>query len=310
MTLLTLFVSLAVLPQERDQTPMFRVAVEAVQVDVFVGRKGKALLGLGPHDFELYDNDVRQKIDLVGVDTLPLSVALVLDTSNSVAGEKLRHLRSAALGFLAGLDEDDRAGIVSFSDWIDRRSGLTADKEKLESTLDGVKAGGATSWHDALFVGLKTVEPEPNRQMVLLFTDGEDTYSWLREEQLHRLVRQSNTVIYAIAKRPPGEKFDMTANVFRRRRELRRTRREEADRTRLLRKLTSDAGGRLLETETPEELRDVFLTILTEMKTRYVLTYRPEGGIDEGWHELEVKVKTRGVDVRARRGYFYESVRE
>jgi VWFA-related protein len=300
---------LALLMPELEQTPVFRVAVEAVRVDVFVGRKGNPVAGLQRTDFELLDDGVRQEIEIVDVDAFPLSVALVLDTSTSMVGKKLGHLRSAALGFLGGLSAEDRASIITFSHWIHRRGLPTVDRRPLERSLDILKAYGATSWHDALFVGLKTVEEEPFRQMVVLFTDGEDTYSWLREEQMRPLVRQSNAVVYAIAKKGrEGGGSGGDHQTLQRNRE--QARRRHARRTRLLRELTGESGGRLLETETPEELRETFLSILSEMNMRYVLTYVPRGATEEGWHRLEVKVRSRGAEVHARRGYFYEVGRE
>ena len=147
---------LALLLPEPEQTPVFRVAVEAVRVDVFVGREGNPIAGLDRADFELFDNDVRQEIEIVDVDAFPLSVALVLDTSTSVAGEELGHLKAAALGFLGGLSAQDRACIITFAHWIHRRSQPTVDRRPLQRSLDILKAYGATSWHDALFVGCDT----------------------------------------------------------------------------------------------------------------------------------------------------------
>ncbi len=62
------------------QPPVFRIAVEAVQVDVYVGRGGKAVTGLTKDDFELFDNGVRQQLDLFNIETVPLNISLVLDT--------------------------------------------------------------------------------------------------------------------------------------------------------------------------------------------------------------------------------------
>ena len=86
----------------------------------------------------------------------------------------------------------------------------------------------------------------------------------------------------------------------------RAARNANAKRTQLLRKLTETSGGRFIETDTTKNLGPIFSTILAEMKTRYLLSYQPREPIREGWHTLTVKVKVRGVDVHARRGYFYE----
>jgi VWFA-related protein len=142
-----------------------------------------------------------------------------------------------------------------------------------------------------------------DRPMVLLFTDGADTYSWLRQEQVIPLVSHSNAVVYAITRNEGAPIPDL--GTTRARERFRQNRRENLRRTRLLLDVTRESGGRLVETSSSSRLREIFLEILAEMKTRYILTYSPPGPVREGWHDLEVKVKRKGVDVQARRGYFY-----
>ncbi len=80
-------------------------------MDVFVSRKGNALLGLTKDDFELFDNGVRQEIEFVRREREPVSVALVLDVSDSVVGTPLNQLKAAADAFLRGLGPSDRAAL-------------------------------------------------------------------------------------------------------------------------------------------------------------------------------------------------------
>ena len=90
------------------------------------------------------------------------------------------------------------------------------------------------------------------------------------------------------------------------RRAWRQRLKEHSEDTRLLRSLTEASGGDLIETPSTAELEKIFLSVLAEMKTRYLLTYRPTSS-EPGWHEVEVKLKGRKADIRARRGYFYET---
>lgn len=265
---------LAAEPQER---PAYRVEVDAVRVDVFVSRNGTAVQGLSRDDFELFDNGVPQEIELVRRDREPLNVALVLDVSDSVAGAPLSQLKAAAHAFLRGLDAVDRAMLVPFSHYIYGRTRLTQDFAALHEGIDGLRAGGRTSWHDALFAGLELLDGSPGRPLVLLFTDGEDTYSWLDEEQLARIVRQSSPVVYAIS---------------------------QDTSSRILGEVARLGGGRLIEAET-DELKAAFQRVLSEMKSRYLLTYHPQGVEQKGWHSIRVELRGRKGEVRARRGYFY-----
>jgi VWFA-related protein len=303
-----LALALAVALVQDTQEPghaIFRVAAHAVRVDVFVGRGGRAISGLTTRDFELYDDRKLQTIESVHVEDVPLSVVLALDSSTSVAGKTLELLRSAASVFVEELSEDDRAALLTFSHHLRLRSPLTSDAAVIERGLAQVEADGATSWYDALFASLEILEPVHDRPMVLLFSDGADTYSWLTEEQLLPVVKQSNAVVYAVTRGDSPSVPDMRTTAERSR--WQQVRREHATRTRVLRKVTDESSGRLVETDSYEHLRALFLEILEEMKTRYLLTYSPPEPVREGWHELEVKVKRKGVDVRARRGYYYEN---
>jgi VWFA-related protein len=293
----------ALAPQE-EQRPVFRVSTEAVQVDVFVGEDGRTVPGLGASDFELYDDGQLREIDSIGVAEMPLNVVLVLDASESVEGATLNHLRRAAADFLDELSPEDRAALITFSHHLSLRSGLASDKVPLKHALQEVEALGGTAWHDALFAALEMLEVVRERPMVLLFTDGADTYSWLHEEQMVPLVNRSNAVVYAISRKEDYPMADM--GTSRGQASFRRNRREHLRRIRLLLDVTGASGGRLIETSSSEQFQQIFLQILAEMKTRYILTYTPPAPVRDGWHDLEVKVKRRGVDVHARRGYYYQ----
>ena len=303
-TSLTLsFFLLLGLPQEPTR-PLFRVSTEVVQIDVFVGKDGKAIPGLGREAFSLYDDGEERDITLVDVATVPLDVTIVLDTSASVAGTKLRNLQSGVHAFIDGLEGKDRAALISFSQHVSLGAGLTSDRAELHDAVDAVSPFGATAWHDALFAGLKTVEGATHRPIVLLFSDGEDTYSFLLDEQLLPLVEHSDAVLYAITpvERRPGPGTASSAG----REQWLSFQEQRSRRTKLLRTLTKASGGRLIETESVDRLQQIFVELLAEMKTRYLLTFEPPHPIRQGWHDIKVKVNVRGADVHARRGYFYE----
>ena len=240
------------------------------------------------------------------MDTAPLSVALVVDASDSMAGRRLLRLQTAAHAFLNGLEPKDQASLITFTHRIEQQTELTSNFDVIHSAIDHTEAHGATVWHDALYAGLKTVEPVSQRAIVLLFTDGEDTYSWLRAEQLMPLVEQSSAVLYAVTRLEAGFPGIGNFNPNRWQSQWRESLERRSARTKLLRKLAEASGGRLIETPSTSELQEIFLTILAEMKTRYLLTYHPSS-VEEGWHDVEVKLKGQKADVRARRGYFYEA---
>ena len=82
----------AVVPAAQDQLPTFSSRVEAVRVDVLVTDGGKPVRGLRAADFEVLDNGVRQTVDFVSAEQLPLNVVFTFDLSGSIVGERLANL--------------------------------------------------------------------------------------------------------------------------------------------------------------------------------------------------------------------------
>ena len=121
-----------------QQPPTFSTGVELVYVDVFVSHDGRPVGGLTAADFEVLDDGAPQTIELVLREQRPLYAILLLDTSGSVAGEKLDQLRSAARAFLEDLGKDDRAVLLTFSHEVRLHTPVTA----LPSPVRGRGAGG------------------------------------------------------------------------------------------------------------------------------------------------------------------------
>jgi VWFA-related protein len=254
----------------------FRSGVEVVELDVSVMRGGAPVAGLTARDFALTDNGVAQDVGSVTLEQLPLSVTLVLDTSQSVAGDRLRHLAQAGEGLVAALRKDDRAALITFSHMVDLRVPMTGDFQSIRTALDTMTGSGATSLRDAVHLALQLQSRDRSRPLMLLFTDGHDTASWLSEDAVVDSARRSGVVIHAV--------------------------RVESDA--LLDRLTQISGGRTWSATSDRQLRELFTRALDEMRARYLLTYTPHGVRQPGWHELKVKLKNGGAEVTARRGYF------
>lgn len=254
----------------------FRSGVEVVELDVSVMRGGVPVAGLTARDFALTDNGVAQDVESVTLEKLPLSVTLVLDASQSVAGERLRHLVQAGEGLTTALRKDDRAALITFSHMVDLRVPMTGDFQSIRTALATLTGSGATSLRDAVHLALQLQPRDRSRPLMLLFTDGHDTASWLTEDAVVDSARRSGVVIHAV--------------------------RVESDA--LLDRLTQISGGRTWSATSDRQLQELFTRALDEMRARYLLTYTPRGVRQPGWHELKVKLKNGGGDVTARRGYF------
>ncbi len=283
-------------PAPSQEVYRFGVEVRTAYVDVFVTRDGKAVTGLNVENFEVLDNGVSRPVDLVDPQMMPLSSILILDTSQSVTGEKLQHLRSAAHAFAEGLQQQDESGLLTFSHLWQLREELGDDLDSLHQALDQPMETGLTGLNDALYAGLKLVGEGEGRPMVLLFTDGLDNASWLTDEELLDVVRESAAVIHVVGIQSPAD-ASLKNNT------------EESTQSpirasRFLRELASATGGRTWFADGSENLKEAFLGVLEEMETRYLLSYQIQEPIEEGWHSLEVKLKNVKADeIRSRTGY-------
>ena len=260
------------------QAPSFSARVEAVRVDVLVTENGQPVRGLGPADFDVYDNGVLQKVDLVSFEQIPLNIVLALDMSASVNGERLDNLRSAGDSLVTSLKREDHVGLVTFSHLVTLGSGLTDDFPAVRTAVRRVAGYGGTALVDGALAAMALGESDAGRSLLIVFSDGVDTASWLPSSAVLDLAKRSDVVVYAVA---------TTSRV----------------KPEFLRDLTSLTGGKLYEVEKTANLGLIFFKVLEEFRQRYLVSYTPKGVEEQGWHRLEVRVKTRKATVQARPGY-------
>jgi VWFA-related protein len=279
------------LPLTAQTPPSFGVNVEVVHVDVFVSRGNEPVLGLSSANFRVFDDGVLQSAEVISHQEAPLHAILLLDTSSSVAGATLGHLKAAGQAFLEGLGQQDRATLLTFSYDIRLRSGPAALPARVAAAIDRTAAGGTTALHDAVFTALKLADPRHGRPIILIFSDGRDGTSFLSSDEVLRVARDSDVVVYVV--------FLAAGPVESARPEVRSPGPPD-----FLRDVAKETGGRVWKATAAQELREKFLEILSQLKNRYVLRFAPEEGARPGWHELEVRLKGRKGKVRARRGYY------
>ena len=267
--------------------PVFPSRVEVVYLDVSVTRKDAPVLGLTADDFVVTDNGVRQRVALADRDSTPTTAVLALDLSASVAGERLAQLRAAAAAFLRGMSPRDLAGLVTFNHKIELRQAPTADRRAVVEALARVEALGSTSVIDALYLCLK--RRWGGRPLVVLFTDGQDSASWLENENVLQAARESTALLYVVGTEAAGDP-------------------EETGYMYLLQRAAAITGGDYWSAR-HRRLEAMFQEVLEAANARYVLSYEPVGVARHGRHRLKVSVRRRGVEVRARQEYVVPAAR-
>ncbi len=282
----------------------FRTGVEAVRVDVLAMDGNRPVAGLTAADFELRDSGVVQRIESVAFEDVPLSVMLALDASGSVRGQPLENLKQVASAVAGLLKAGDRVALLTFSAEVDLRLEWTGDRHQLERAIERTSGSGTTGLHDAAYAALTLKDPQPGRALVLMFSDGDDTASWLPGQTVLDIAKRSDSVVYGVGLRTspilkPGYLVDFRSGL-------------QPDMPRVLPSelmgsflaaLAEETGGKYIDAERSDRLRDTFVQIVTEFRNRYLLTYILQGVDTGGWHPIEVKLKNRKGKVTARRGY-------
>lgn len=256
--------------------PAFRSGIELVQLDVSVTRGRKPVTDLGAGDFEITDNGIAQDVQSATLSEVPLDLTLVLDVSRSVSGERLKSLVTATVQLLDLLHRDDRVALITFSHSVKRLVPIGRDLDAVRQSLGRLRGDGSSSVRDAIYLSLQSSPRTGARSMVLVFTDGVDTASWLTEGEVLHAARRAGSVVHILMTESGGF-YQSVAEV---------------------------SGGRTWRVDSAGQLPTRFAEALTEMRSRYLLSYTPHGSASPGWHALRVRVKNRAVDVNARPGYF------
>jgi VWFA-related protein len=305
LLLVTILSAETAIAQTKPQAmPVFGVDVENVLVDAFVSQKGVPVKGLSASDFELKDNGVVQRLELVSADMRPLQVLLVFDTSNSLDATRLSALRAASEALLAALRPQDEASLFTFSDDVSWAVKPTTDKGSIARSLSAVRPGGSTSAMDALYAAL-VLPNAPGRTLLVLFTDGVDNTSFLDWKQVQVVAERSNALIHLVSLKPPaitapGETTEMGIRSVSTQAAITL----EFEGPWAFRQIAEATGGRYWEAESLDRVRAAFAAIAELMGERYVLRYAPEGSARPGWHTLELKLRGKRGEVRTRKGYW------
>jgi VWFA-related protein len=269
--------------QDAPRQPTFRAAVSGVAVDAVVrDRTRRPITNLTAADFEVLDNGVPQDVASVSYGKVPIDVTVALDVSFSVTGALLNQLRRGVADLMGDLRSEDRLKLVLFNTRVSRAVDFTRDVPAVERAIQGARAGGGTSLHDAISVALVSASPTDRRQLLVVFTDGRDTSSTTTPDLLLRVASQTRpTLSFVMPVGPAGSTFSAVFSA-----------------------LTRETGGSIVPMTTGANLSSLFRRTLDEFRSAYVLYYNARGVDRAGYHTIEVRVKRAGAVVQARRGYF------
>lgn len=261
----------------------FSSGVQLIEVYATVtDASGELVTGLRQSDFQVFENDRPQEISAFAAGEFPLTVALGIDRSFSMAGEPLRLAKLASQTFLRQLKPGDRSMVVAIGNNAEIIAPLSSDHAAQVQAVAGLDAWSTTSLYDAVIVALDRLEPERGRQALVVFSDGTDRYSQATSGQVLARARRSQALVYPITM----GKTRVPAAV----------------------ELATLTGGRSFVLRDARELEKTLTTIGRELRYQYLLGYVPSAPLKPGAHEwraIRVGIKNpgKGLRVRARDGY-------
>jgi VWFA-related protein len=306
--------SVALVAHQDPPQPPFRSGANTVAVYATVtDATGRLVPNLTREDFEVYDNGKLQPLTLFAAETQPISIAIMLDRSGSMK-ENFRLVNVGAEEFVRRLLPADKARIGTFAAKITLEpEEFTSDRKTLIDILRGeMQTEGPTPLWNAANTAMKALVEQDGRRVVLLFTDGVDSPMNFKTNNLSVMdvvdrATRDDMMVYAIG-------LESTMPYGRRQSPLPggggfgggfggqsgggMTQRPDPG----LPKIAEETGGGYFELTRADDLRTTFARVADELHQQYALGFEPTK-LDGKRHELEIKIKTKGMKVRARKYY-------
>lgn len=326
-TVLALLVLPITAQQERSQKPVpqdeepIKLHTTLVQVPVIVSEHGgRYVSDMTRDEFAVFEDGVKQNVELFGSVEEPFSVALLLDSSGSTKAA-LEQIKSAAMAFLSNLRPHDRVMVVSFNDSVEVLSELTNDAAKLAAAVQSIKSGESTQVFEAVYTAVwERLRDIQGRKAVIVFSDGIDTASSeiVLEDTLDAVIESEDIIVYPIryatredVERKMEARLRASANssgngaanakLEEGRRELDRSYRAADE---YLQQLADMSGGIVERADKLGDLKSALGRIAEELRHQYLLGYYPTNKAkDDKSRRITVRVTRQGLTVRARPAY-------
>jgi Ca-activated chloride channel family protein len=325
-------------PESDPQGFRFKSGVELINVTATVSdANGRFVPGLRQEDFLVYEDDEPVTVTHFNSERVPVSLGIALDTSGSMAGNKIQEAQAALDRLLFDLlDRQDEIFLYRFCNRPVLLQAWTRDRQQLSRALGRIEPNGGTAMYDAVAEAIPlTLQGHNRKKALLVISDGNDTASGTTVRELKEQIRETETLVYAIGidgrgepvttQPPPRPPVQIptprpfpgvpgprggTPPIFPRqpptgggggfRRGL-----QNDDRVNVvaLRDMTDDSGGRTEIIRDPRDLNPATASIADELSKQYYLAYPSAGKKDGRWHSIRVELRSRSYRVRARKGY-------
>lgn len=277
-----------------DAQQVFRADTDMVLLSVTATAGGRRVGGLERDQFTILEDGRPQEIAVFSRDPQPIALSILLDTSMSM-DTKMGIAADAAVGFIRRLGRGDTAQIITFDNSTQIPQTFTNDTALLERAIRSARPGGSTSLYTAIYVAFSELDRvrrpagDPiHRQAMIVLSDGEDTASRLRYEDVVDRARRSDVLVFTIGLRDrsfgtrPSNEYDF-----------------------VLRTLAQTTGARSFFVDSEGQLPEIYTQIADEIASQYTIGYVSTNTARDGsWRQISVRVGQPGVAARTRTGYY------
>jgi len=280
-------------PSLRTHTKPMKVDVNLVLVPVTItDPMNRLVTGLDRENFSLFEGHDQQEIRTFSSEDAPVSLGVIFDMSGSMSS-KIERAREAVIEFFKTANPQDEFFMITFADKPEEISDFTSSVDDIQGKLVYTIPKGRTALLDAIYLGIsKMRQAKFPKKALLIISDGGDNHSRYTEGEIRSMVKEADTLIYAIG---------IYDHYF--------PTEEERLGPGLLSEITELTGGRAFTIDNPNDLADVSTKIGIELRNQYVLGYRPKNpGHDGKWRKIKVKLNPpKGLPplrVYAKTGYY------
>ncbi len=297
--------------------PSFSVSVNLVKVPISVfDEEGNLVTALRSADFRIWEDQAQQQIRSFGLDTNPVSVVLLLDTSTS-GKKELKKIKDAAEEFAKALSPSDLIALITFDDEVNHILDWTDDLKKVRKALNKIRPGLRTALYDAMYTAAHDqLAGIDGRKAIILLTDCLNNQSSVSFQDAALTIMQSQASLYVVSKteivkeqakrerrvvmltdiyeRLFGEGTNYIDEFFQK---------KESEMT----ELAERTGGRSFFPSDYDQMKGIYAEVARELKSKYFLTYvSNQKLLPNSYHRISIEYLAPASKILYRKGYYHQ----
>jgi Ca-activated chloride channel homolog len=282
-----------------DKQNTIEIKTDLVELDVTVtDQNNVSVMNLKKEDFSVYEDKVKQTVENVNREEVPVSFGLVIDTSGSMR-TKLQTVSDASVSLIKQMRVDDEAFVASFKAEPELVQDFTADRRELEDAISDLYTSGGTALLDAIIATADYAQEKGKRRRkaLVVISDGLEKNSSVKEKEVMEAIKEDEVQVYLVGfiDEEMEEKSLFGKSPAKKAKEL-------------LSRIADDSGGKAYFPKDISEIPAIAAQIAKDLRTQYVVSYYPSNDKRDGtFRTIQVSVNQVGgrkLIARTRRGYY------